>query len=277
MLMIGIRWRKFNFSSWAVFSFTLVSLINLAGEYVQGFIPGRVPSYLDFAAGLAGTVLAIPVVYMINHSPRQKLLLHVCCAPCAAAVAEMLADGYKLELYFFNPNIHPADEYFKRLKEVRKLAKNFGLKLRIGEYNHRAWVDSMAGYEESREGGARCELCFAHRLQAAAEISSRKNIPLYGTTLTISPHKNSYQVNAAGLAIADQTGQKFLNQDFKENGGWQRSLLLSKKFGFYRQKYCGCEYSAHSTYHISHITYHITVPKNYLEKISYLFFTEPDI
>jgi predicted adenine nucleotide alpha hydrolase (AANH) superfamily ATPase len=218
-------------------------LINLLGECVQAYIPGRTPDYFDFLAGLIGILIAIPIAYMLHHPPRQKLLLHVCCAPCASAVAEILAAGYRLEMYFFNPNIHPESEYLKRLAEVKKLAKFFGVRLRIGKYDYNDWRQTIKGHEASPEGGSRCELCFAYRLKSAAELSGRKNIPLFATTLTISPHKNSYLINTIGSAISRLTGQKFLAEDFKENGGWQQSLLLSKKFGFYRQKYCGCEFS----------------------------------
>jgi epoxyqueuosine reductase len=242
-LAVGIAWKKLKFRKLAIITFTVVALINLLGEYVQAYVPGRTPDYLDFLAGLVGILLAIPLAYMLNHHPRQKLLLHVCCAPCASAVAEILAAGYKLEMYFFNPNIHPESEYAKRLEETRRLARAFGVKLRVGKYEHGAWLEVIKGHEDSPEGGSRCELCFAYRLKSAAELSSRKNIPIYATTLTISPHKNSYLVNKVGSAISRLTGQVFLEEDFKESGAWQRSLILSKKFGFYRQKYCGCEFS----------------------------------
>jgi epoxyqueuosine reductase len=242
-IAVGLTWDRLKFRHVAVFSFSVVTAINIIGEYVQGFIPGRDPSYLDFFTGLLGAILAIPIAYMLNHSPRKKILLHVCCAPCATAVTEILDAGYKLELFFFNPNIHPRSEYQKRLDEVKKLAAALGVKLRIGKYNHDDWLSAIKGHEESPEGGSRCELCFAHRLQEAADLSSRHNIPLYGTTLTISPHKNSYLVNKTGLTVSEATGQPFLAEDFKENNGWLRSLILSKKFGFYRQKYCGCEFS----------------------------------
>ncbi|MDD5527826.1 MAG: epoxyqueuosine reductase QueH [Patescibacteria group bacterium] len=246
-IVIGIAWDKFKFARIALFSFTAVTLINVLGEYAQAYIPGRTPSYLDFSAGLIGTLLAIPLAYMLNYAPRQKLLLHVCCAPCAVAVAEILQAGYKLELYFFNPNIHPEKEYRKRLAEVKNLAKKFGVKLRVGNYDYQNWLEAVKGHEADLEGGSRCELCFTHRLQSAAELASRRNFHFYGTTLAISPHKNSYLVNKIGSAIAESMGQKFLDKDFKENNGWQRSLVLSKKYGFYRQKYCGCEFSSRNT------------------------------
>jgi predicted adenine nucleotide alpha hydrolase (AANH) superfamily ATPase/VanZ family protein len=251
-MSVGVAWDKFKFSHLTVFSFTLVTLINILGEYVQKYIPGRDPSYLDFLAGLIGTIIAIPLTYMLYNSPREKVLLHICCAPCASAVAEILEAGHWLEFYFFNPNIHPESEYKKRLEEVKKLAKYFGVKLKIEKYNHNGWLQAVKGREDDPEGGIRCELCFAHRLQAAADYASRKNIHLFATTLSISPHKNSYLVNKTGLDITAETGQPFLVHDFKEDNGWQRSLLLSKKFGFYRQKYCGCEFSARNVKRATH-------------------------
>jgi predicted adenine nucleotide alpha hydrolase (AANH) superfamily ATPase/VanZ family protein len=247
IIAVGLTWKELKFRHVAFFAFTLVTLINMTGEYVQGFIPGRDPSYFDFLAGLTGTLIAIPLAYMIHHSPRQKMLLHVCCAPCTTAVADLLKSGYKLELYYFNPNIHPENEYEKRLEEVRRLAKHFDVKLHIGEYDHDNWLQEIKGHEDQPEGGSRCELCFAHRLKEAAELCSRRNIPIFGTTLSISPHKDSYLINKTGLDVVVDTGQAFLVYDFKQDDGYKKSLKLSKKFGFYRQKYCGCEFSLRDT------------------------------
>jgi len=259
-LAIGIRFQKFNFFWVALFSFSLVTVINILGEYVQGYIPGRVPSFLDFAAGLIGTVCAIPITYMIYHSPKQKLLLHICCAPCATAVREILDSGYKLEFYFFNPNIYPEKEYRKRLAEVKKLAKTFGIKLHLGKYNYEAWKKIITGHEEDFEGGRRCEFCFQHRLREAADKALAEKFSFFATTLSVSPHKDSWQINSIGERIGRRQGIKFLNEDFKQNNGWQRSLILSKKLGFYRQKYCGCEFSA---YKLKHLTPNRTQSKNY--------------
>jgi epoxyqueuosine reductase len=242
-LAIGIRWRKFKFFWTALFSFTIVTALNIIGEYGQGFVPGRDPSYLDFFAGLTGTLAAIPIAYMLHHSPKKKLLLHVCCAPCATAVREILETGYKLEFFFYNPNIYPQEEYAKRLGEVKKLAKIYGIKLKIGKYDYEAWKKDISGYEDQAEGGKRCEFCIRHRLKEAALSAGKKKIPLFTTTLTISPHKNSLMINRIGDKIGEISGLEFLNKDFKENGGWQRSLIISRELGFYRQKYCGCEFS----------------------------------
>jgi hypothetical protein len=245
LLAIGIHWKrqKFFWIFLAAFSFSMIA--NFSAEYLQAFIPGRDPSFLDFFAGLVGMILAIPIAYFIHYSPRRKMLLHVCCAPCATAVREILDKNYRLEFFFSNPNIHPRQEYSKRSNEVKKLAAKFGIKVYAEKYNHAAWKKAIAGHEGELEGGLRCELCFRHRLRAAAKMAKKKNIPFFATTLTISPHKNSLIINKLGEEIGLWRGVKFLNANFKKNGGFQRSLELSKKFHLYRQKYCGCEYSKH--------------------------------
>lgn len=42
---------------------------------------------------------------------------------------------------------------------------------------------------------------------------------------------------------SDFAGTKYLYADFKKQNGFKRSLELSKKYGLYRQDYCGCIYS----------------------------------
>jgi predicted adenine nucleotide alpha hydrolase (AANH) superfamily ATPase/VanZ family protein len=243
-LAIGIRWKKFRFFWTALFSFSIVTIINILGEFVQGYIPGRTPDFFDFFAGTIGVICAIPLTYMIFHAPKKKLMLHVCCAPCTTAVREALDAGYKLEFYFFNPNIHPESEYKKRLAEVKKLARTFGIKLHVGKYDYAAWKKAISGYEDELEGGSRCEFCFRYRLHETANKAEDRKIPLFTTTLSVSPHKNTLRINAIGERISRWRGIGFLSEDFKKNNGFQRSLVLSSKFGFYRQKYCGCEFSS---------------------------------
>jgi len=132
------------------------------------------------------------------------------------------------------------------------LARTFGLKLILGDYDYNIWKRAIAGYENTPEGGTRCDFCFRHRLHETAKIARKLKFNLFATSLTVSPHKNSLKINTIGERIGRWQGIKFLDEDFKNNNGWPRSLFLSKKFGFYRQKYCGCEYSSRDTHHITH-------------------------
>jgi predicted adenine nucleotide alpha hydrolase (AANH) superfamily ATPase/VanZ family protein len=242
-LTIIFKFKKFNFFVSAVISSSFSLFLALLAEELQSFVPGRETSSLDFLAGAVGVAISCPLAYIFNHDPRKKLALHVCCAPCTTAVWEVLATEYNIEFFFSNANIFPKNEYNKRLKELKVLAKRFGAKVSEDKYSHRAWKKTVAGMENDREGGGRCEACFLFRLNRASLMAKRGNFDFFATTLSISPHKNTEMVNRCGREASEKNGICFLEKDFKENGGFARSLELSKKFGLYRQKYCGCEFS----------------------------------
>jgi predicted adenine nucleotide alpha hydrolase (AANH) superfamily ATPase/VanZ family protein len=243
LIAIGLRLKRFKFIHIAIVAVIISASFAQLGEHLQNFIPGRESSWLDFIAGFLGMIVACPISYLIHHSPKRKLLLHVCCAPCATAVQEILANGYKVDFFFFNPNIYPAEEYQKRFKEVKKLAKHFGVRVFEKKYDYENWKQSIIGYENEPEGGLRCDLCFRHRLKEAAKAADKKNYSFFATTLTISPHKKSQKVNSIGNRLGRISGTPFLDQDFKDGGGFARSVEISEELGLYRQNYCGCEYS----------------------------------
>jgi predicted adenine nucleotide alpha hydrolase (AANH) superfamily ATPase len=186
-------------------------------------------------------------------SEKAPLLLHTCCAPCATASIERLRLlGYEPHLFYSNSNIWPEEEFEKRLEETRKLADITHTGLLIDPYDHDAWKGWISGLEEEPEHGKRCSRCFAFSLKRTAEEAYRQGIHLITTTLTISPHKNSKQVFAEGSNIDieppegydDSIGTvRFLEIDFKKQGGYSRSLHLTREYWFYRQSYCGCEFS----------------------------------
>ena len=162
----------------------------------------------------------------------KKLLLHVCCAPCASACVERLLDeGREIILFFSNSNIATREEFGKRLRYVQQLAAIHHLELLIDEYQHDAWLRTVSAVENHAgepEGGLRCRACFTHSLGRAAAKAEEMNLN-FATTLTVSPHKNSRQ--------------GFEPWDFKKKDGFKRSLELSKQYCFYRQNFCGCEFS----------------------------------
>jgi predicted adenine nucleotide alpha hydrolase (AANH) superfamily ATPase len=169
---------------------------------------------------------------------RPTLLLHVCCGPCATHVIEVLRGDYALTLFFANSNIHPAEEYQARLEAARHLAATTGLELVEDEYNHAAWLAHVQGLEHAPEGGARCARCFGYNLGRAAECARVRGIDCFTTTLTVSPHKNAATIFAVGQDLG-----AFVAADFKQADGFRRSVALSKEYGLYRQRYCGCEFS----------------------------------
>lgn len=145
-----------------------------------------------------------------------------------------------MTLYYSNSNIGSAEEYEKRLAEVRKFAEHFGLELIVDPYDHQAWLDwvsTVENFADAPERGARCVRCFAWSLERAATESARRGMT-FATTLTVSPYKNSATIFEVGGQY-----ENFERYDFKKQDGYLKSMRLSQELGLYRQNYCGCEFS----------------------------------
>lgn len=178
-----------------------------------------------------------------GQAPRQldtsTIILHVCCAVCAAACVERLrAEGEEPLLFFSNSNIAPKEEYDKRRKAARTLAEVRDLELVEDIYDHRAWLEAVKGYENEPEKGRRCPHCFDFSFARTAAFARERGIPAFTSTLTVSPHKS-------GRVIAETGGKypEFRFYDFKKKDGFKRSQILSRELGLYHQHYCGCEFS----------------------------------
>ncbi len=178
---------------------------------------------------------------------KKKVLLHVCCAPCATHVINRLKLAYNLTFFFYNPNIYPEYEYKKRLENAKKIAEKLRVPLVEGKYDPDNWLKAVKGYEEDKEGGERCSICFNFRLEKAAKYAKENNFNLFTTTLTISPYKNSKIINLIGKDLEQKYNIPFFESDFKKEDGYKKSIELSKRFDLYRQHYCGCVFSLNSS------------------------------
>lgn len=182
---------------------------------------------------------------------KPGLLLHSCCGPCSTAVVERLVDEFDLTVFFYNPCITDQEEYRKRRDAQISFINQFNeehmgtarIGLIEGDYCPGAFFEAAKGLEDEPEGGARCTVCFRQRLEKAAETASIRGLDHFGTTLTVSPHKNYEKISEIGRELALVYGLSFLDRDFKKKDGYARSIKLSKKYDLYRQNYCGCEYS----------------------------------
>ena len=159
----------------------------------------------------------------------MKLLLSACCAPCATVAIEELSKTHSVTVFFWGNNIHPEQEYKKRLEALVILTKSEanGKNLRCPLI--------IADYQPIQPTS--CEQCFEMRLNATAEYADKHGYDYFATTLTTSPHKDAELINKIGNRIS----AKYLPTDFKKNDGFNRSVVLSKQLGLYRQKYCGCQ------------------------------------
>ncbi len=192
--------------------------------------------------------------------PDKKLLLHTCCAPCLTQCLEVLQGrapwekilpyqpDFKISVYYYNPNIHPETEYFRRLEEVQKLAKEAGnLDVLTGKYTPEEWIEQTRGLEDSPEKGPRCKLCYNLRLDETFRVARELGFDTVATTLTLSPLKNTAAVNQSGMTLSTKYNLEYLTSDFKKREGFKKSLELSQRYNLYRQNYCGCIYSLTNT------------------------------
>ncbi len=178
-----------------------------------------------------------------NLTDRPKLLLHSCCAPCSSSVLQRIKEYFDVTVLYYNPNIYPEEEYFKRKQEQIKLLNILNIKLMDCDYIPEEYYQKVVGYECEKEGGARCEKCFYLRLEKTAQLATNNGFDFFGTTLTVSPHKNAEIINRIGEELEKKYGIKFLYSDFKKEDGYLNSIKLSKEYNLYRQEYCGCEFS----------------------------------
>ena len=176
-----------------------------------------------------------------NLECKKTLLLHSCCAPCSSYVITYLKDYFDITILYYNPNIEPIEEYNKRKEEQIRLCKLFNIKVLDCDYDNDLFHETVLGLEKCKEGGSRCFKCYELRLRKTASLAL--NYDFFGTTLTVSPFKNSNKLNEIGLILEKEYNVKYLVSDFKKKEGYKKSIILSKEYNLYRQDFCGCIYS----------------------------------
>ena len=183
--------------------------------------------------------------------PKPRLLLHVCCAPCSSYVLEYLADIFEITVFYYNPNITPEAEYRKRILELQRLIRDAGYSGKVhfteGRYDPARFFEMARGMEDLPERGMRCYHCYEMRMEETARAARDMGADYFTTTLSISPHKNAEWINEIGERMSVRYGVSHLPSDFKKKSGYLRSIELSKKYGLYRQNYCGCIFSISGT------------------------------
>jgi len=182
---------------------------------------------------------------------KPALLLHSCCGPCSTSVVSDLIHSYKITIFFYNPNITDKIEYNKRLESQKKFIEDYNNRVDCvdiiefieGDYEPKQFAKVILGLENEPEGGQRCKKCFFMRLEKTAATVVLAGFECFATTLSVSPHKNYNVLSETGHDLSARYGIGFIDKDYKKNGGYQRSIELSREYGLYRQGYCGCEFS----------------------------------
>jgi predicted adenine nucleotide alpha hydrolase (AANH) superfamily ATPase len=174
---------------------------------------------------------------------KLKMLVHVCCAPDALYVLGVLKENYGVSGYFYNPNIHPHEEYDLRLKETKKVAEVLKVKLFEDIYDDERWFEITRKFKEEPEKGRRCDVCYAMRFDMTAQKTSQLGFDIFTSVMSLSPWKKADVLNRIGKMFAHKYKVNFLEANFKKKDGFRKSIELSKQYGLYRQDYCGCLYS----------------------------------
>jgi len=173
---------------------------------------------------------------------KIRLILMSCCAPCSAGAIKQLANGEiagvdDFVVLFYNPNIFPDTEYTKRLNEQIKYCESLGVKYVIGEYNHDAWRTAVAGLENEPERGARCSKCFAYRFAYAREFAIQHGYNAIASVFGVSRFKDQNQVDKSAESVCGEI--QYIPVKWDED----LRVAINRATDFYRQNYCGCEFS----------------------------------
>ena len=202
----------------------------------------------------------------------MRLLLHICCGPCAVETIRLLTQArYRVTGYFDNPNIHPVTEYLQRRQAACHVAAAAGVELlfphQANEYDALAWCGQALA--AGGQGQARCRFCWSSRLQRTALLARHMGFAAFSTSLLYSRHQDHQAIRQAGEQAAAQAGGRagelsgrtgdlsapaadaatapiFYYQDFRTS--WQQGIDRSHQLGLYRQKYCGCLFSEQERY-----------------------------
>ncbi len=169
----------------------------------------------------------------------KKILLHICCAPCAIFPANLLRQqGFQVKGLFFNPNIHPLSEYNRRLQAVYDYAKSVSLEFENNLYDPKVFFHAIYQKEDAP---VRCHICWQLRLKQTALKAKENSFEYFSSTLLGSPYQDTSILEQIGRQLTEETGVEFLALDFKS--GFRQAHQEAKKAGMYCQKYCGCIYS----------------------------------
>jgi predicted adenine nucleotide alpha hydrolase (AANH) superfamily ATPase len=174
----------------------------------------------------------------------MKILLHICCAPCAIYPLKILRQaGHEVMGFFYRHNIHPFTECMRRENALRSFAdsESLGVVYQDG-YEMEQFIRNVVFREKDR-----CTYCYHDRLQAAAHIARRGKFDCFTSTLLYSKFQKHDTIRSIGESVGKSTGVPFFYEDFRT--GWKEGIAVSKERNLYRQQYCGCIYSEKERYY----------------------------
>ena len=186
---------------------------------------------------------------LILPEGADKLLLHSCCAPCSGEVMEaLLFSNINFSIFFYNPNIHPLQEYEIRKQENIDFAQKHTIPFIDADYDKDNWFERVKGLEWEPERGKRCSACFDMRFERTALYAHEHDFSVICSSLGISRWKDMNQINESGLKAASRyANMVYWTYNWRKGGGSARMYEIAKRENFYKQEYCGCVYSLRDT------------------------------
>lgn len=174
----------------------------------------------------------------------MKILMHICCSNCAIYPVKTLKDeGHIITGLWFNPNIHPYQEYQDRLNALKKLQDMWNLNIEYIDYYglyETSWRDEYFKNVINKEN-KRCEYCYKSRLEETAKKAKEIDAHAFTTSLLVSPYQKFDMIVDIGRMMQEKYSVEFYGEDFRK--GFSECKRLAREFELYRQKYCGCIYS----------------------------------
>lgn len=169
----------------------------------------------------------------------MNILLHQCCGPCSVYPLTSMQknEEIKVTAYFYNPNIHPVQEFYKRMEAAVIVNNNLGIDYIVDEeYGLTEFIRENVFHENER-----CGNCYEKRIKKTAEKAKQLGFDYFSSTLLYSRMQKHELIKDICEAVARDCGVKFYYEDYR--AGWDEGINLSKYMEIYRQNYCGCIYS----------------------------------
>lgn len=160
-------------------------------------------------------------------------------------------EGHIITGLWFNPNIHPYQEYQNRLNALKKLQGMWNLNIEyINYYGLKEYLqgEGARGRVEDVFSGEdkRCEYCYKVRLDETAKKARQIDAHAFTTSLLVSPYQKFDMIIDIGKAMQEKYSVEFYGGDFRR--GFSECKRLARELELYRQKYCGCIYSEMERY-----------------------------
>lgn len=173
----------------------------------------------------------------------METLMHTCCAPCSVScIRQLRGEGIEPVSFWYNPNIHPYQEYKARRDTLMAYAPAIGMKLIVREdYGLRDFCRAVCGDIDHR-----CGHCYHIRLWETARYAAEHGYGSFTSTLFVSPYQNHELLRQTAEEAAEAYGVAFLYRDFRP--GFRAGQQEARERGFYMQKYCGCVFSEEDRY-----------------------------